>query len=68
MPCGAGLNGVAGFENIEAVIRVIRHQAFQRLNDVLFGPGFMLPADKRPAAATAEQYAFTDQLCQRLAQ
>jgi len=28
----------------------------------------MLPADKRPTATTANQHAFTYQLCQRLAQ
>lgn len=58
MPGGAGFDGVAGFQNVEAVVRVVRHQRFERLYDVLLRPLFMLPADKRPSAATAEQDAF----------
>ena len=63
VPGGTGFDGVAGLQNIETVIRIVRQQGFQRLNDVLFRPGLMLPADKRPAATTANQYAFTDQFC-----
>lgn len=53
MPGGAGLDGVAGFENIKAVIGVVIEQRFQRLDDVLLRPGLMLPAHKgsTPAAA-----------------
>lgn len=36
MPCGAGFNGVTGFEDIKAVIGVIAEQRFQRLNNILF--------------------------------
>ena len=68
MPGGAGFDGVAGFQNIETVIRIVRQQGFQRLNDVLFRPCLMLPADKRPAATTANQHAFAHQFRQRLAQ
>ena len=35
VPRGAGFDGVAGFEDIEAVVRVIGQQRLQRLDDVL---------------------------------
>ena len=53
MPGGTGFDGVTGFEDVEAVVRVILHQGFERLDDVLLGPVVMLPAHKGAAAATA---------------
>ncbi len=67
VPGRTGFNGVAGFQNVETVVRIVRQQGFQRLYDILFRPGFVLPADKCPAAATAHQHAFADQLRQRFA-
>ena len=68
VPRGAGLDGVAGFEDVEAVVRVIGQQRLQRLDDVLLRPRFMLPADEGAAATTAQQHAFIDQHRQRFAQ
>ena len=68
VPGGTGFDGVTRFKDVEAVVRVVLHQRFQRLNDVLLGPVVMLPAYKGAAAATAYQHPFADQRCQRLAQ
>jgi hypothetical protein len=68
MPCRAGFDGVARFQDIKAVVRIVLHQRFQRLNNVLFRPVIMLPAYKSAAAATAEQYPFANQRRQRFAQ
>ncbi len=63
-----GFDGVTGFEDVEAVVRVILHQGFERLDDVLLGPVVMLPAHKGAAAATAYQYPALDQRRQRFTQ
>ncbi len=35
MPARTGFNnGVAGFQNVETVVRIVRHQHFQRLHDI----------------------------------